>query len=54
MSRHGAWPEGCGIAAQANGLRELACASGFRREVARETLLNIASVFMTRRFSTAC
>jgi len=54
MSRQGAWPEGRGIAAQANCLRELAGASGFQREIARETLLNIASAFMTRRFSTAC
>ena len=54
MSRRGAWPEGRGIAAQANYLRELARASDFQQEIARETLLNIASVFMTRRFSTAC
>jgi hypothetical protein len=54
MSRRGAWPEGHGVAVQVNCLRELAVASGFQREIARETLLNIASVFMTRRFSTPC
>jgi hypothetical protein len=54
MSRRGAWPGGRGVAAQANYLRELAGTFGFQREIARETLLNIASVFMTRRFSTAC
>ena len=52
MSRRCARPARPGIPAQANCLCELAGASGFQREIARETLLNIASAFMTRRFST--
>ncbi len=54
MNRRGPWPVGRGSAASLNCLRERAGASGFQQETARKTLLNIASVFMTGRFSTAC
>jgi len=54
MSRRGARTEARGTAAQARCLHKLTGAAGFQLKIARETLLNIASVFMTRRFSTAC
>ncbi|MBB5460208.1 hypothetical protein HDG33_003873 [Paraburkholderia sp. Cpub6] len=41
-------------AAQAGCLHKLTDAAGFQLKIARETLPNIASVFMTRRFSTTC
>jgi hypothetical protein len=54
MSRRCARPARPGTPAQARCLRKLIGASGFQLEIARETLLIIASVLMTRRFSTAC
>jgi hypothetical protein len=54
MSRRGAPTEVHSTAAQARCLHKLTGAAGFQLKIARETLLNIASVFMTRRFSTAC
>ena len=54
MSRRGGRPVAHGTAAQARCLHKLTGAAGFQLEIARETLLNIALVFMTRRFSTAC
>ncbi|MGF6539338.1 hypothetical protein OKW32_002624 [Paraburkholderia youngii] len=53
MSRRCAQPARPGIPAQARCLRKLiGGASGFQLEIAREPLLIIASVLMTRRFST--
>lgn len=54
MSRRSARTEAHGTVAQARCLHKLTGEAGFQLKIARETLLNIASVFMTRRFSTAC
>lgn len=54
MSRRGARAEAHGTAARARCLHKLTCAAGFHLKIVRETLLNIASDFMTRHFSTAC